>query len=83
MRAALMSGCGCSSSMLRPVDEAIAALLERVPGVPEIETVSLQDALGRTLAETLQAPFAVPAWDNSAMDGYALRAADLLSLIHI
>ena len=77
MRAALMSGCGCSSSMLRPVDDAIAALLERVPGVPEIETVSLQDALGRTLAETLQAPFAVPAWDNSAMDGYALRAADL------
>src|SRR5690606_24666385 len=72
-----MSACGCDSTGLRPVDEAISELLARVPAPPPIEHVALGDALGRVLAEPLVAPFAVPAWDNSAMDGYALRAADL------
>ena len=72
-----MSACGCDTHGLRPVDEAIAALLERVPAPPPVEEVDLRDALGRVLAETLKAPFDVPAWDNSAMDGYALRIADL------
>ena len=72
-----MSACGCSVDGLRPVDQAIGELLARVPGVPEVEQVALADALGRVLAEPLRAPFAVPQWDNSAMDGYALRAADL------
>lgn len=72
-----MSACGCDSHGLRPVDEAIAALLERVPAPPAVEEIELRDALGRVLAETLTAPFDVPAWDNSAMDGYALRVADL------
>ena len=39
--------------------------------------MALADALGRVLAEDLLAPSDVPAWDNSAMDGYALRARDL------
>ena len=72
-----MSACGCSVDGLRPVDQAIGELLARVSGVPEVEQVALADALGRVLAEPLRAPFAVPQWDNSAMDGYALRAADL------
>ena len=72
-----MSACGCDSHGLRPVDEAIAALLERVPAPLAVEEVDLRDALDRVLAETLNAPFDVPAWDNSAMDGYALRVADL------
>ena len=72
-----MSACGCDTSGLKPVDEAIAELLGRVPALPPIEHVALPDALGRVLAEPLDAPFPVPAWDNSAMDGYALRAADL------
>ena len=72
-----MSVCGCDSTGLRPVDEAISELLARVPAPPPAEHVALGDALGRVLAEPLVAPFAVPAWDNSAMDGYALRAADL------
>src|SRR5690606_29786717 len=72
-----MSACGCDSTDLRPVDEAISELLARVPAPPPIEHVALGDALGRVLAEPLVASFAVPAWDNSAMDGYALRAADL------
>ncbi|MGE4405214.1 molybdopterin molybdotransferase MoeA [Pseudomonas sp.] len=72
-----MSACGCDSKGLRPVDEAIDELLARVPALPAVEHVALSDALGRVLAEPLSAPFPVPAWDNSAMDGYALCAAEL------
>ncbi|MBF7728678.1 molybdopterin molybdotransferase MoeA [Pseudomonas sp. N040] len=72
-----MSACGCAADGLRPVDQAIAELLARVPPLPAVEQVALADALGRVLAESVAAPFAVPQWDNSAMDGYALRAADL------
>ena len=48
-----------------------------MPAPPAVEEVALRDALGRVLAEPLDASFPVPPWDNSAMDGYALRAADL------
>jgi molybdopterin molybdotransferase len=72
-----VSACGCDGNNLRPVDQAIAELLARAPAPPPVERVALNQALGRVLAEPLHAPFAVPAWDNSAMDGYALRAADL------
>ena len=40
------------------------------------ENVPLLDALGRVLAEDVQAGWAMPRWDNSAMDGYAVRAAE-------
>ncbi len=41
------------------------------------EVVSLDDALGRALAEDLSAPVALPPWDSSAMDGYAVRGEDV------
>lgn len=41
------------------------------------ERLPLEDALGRILAHDLVAPMSVPARDNSAMDGYAVRMADL------
>jgi molybdopterin molybdotransferase len=41
-----------------------------------VEQVNLVEAVGRVLAETVRAPWAMPLWDNSAMDGYAVRAAD-------
>ena len=41
------------------------------------ERVPLRDALGRVLAESVISPITIPAWDNSAMDGYAMRAADV------
>jgi molybdopterin molybdotransferase len=41
------------------------------------EPVELADALGRTLAQDLTATASVPAFDNSAMDGFAVRAADV------
>jgi len=41
------------------------------------EMIALESALGRVLAENIAAPFDVPGYINSAMDGYALRGADL------
>ena len=43
----------------------------------ESERTPLRDALGRVLAEDVAAPFDVPGFDNSAMDGHACRIADL------
>ena len=59
------------------VDEAQTAILEAVSPIDGWIKVPVRDALGRVLAEDLVAPFNVPAHDNSAMDGYALRAMDL------
>ncbi|MGL4306592.1 MAG: gephyrin-like molybdotransferase Glp, partial [Mycobacteriaceae bacterium] len=41
------------------------------------ERVLLLDAVGRVLAQDVLAPISLPGFDNSAMDGYAVRAADL------
>ena len=57
------------------VDEAQARILATV--VPMgIESVPLAEAYGRFLAADLTASVDLPPWDNSAMDGYAVRAAD-------
>jgi molybdopterin molybdotransferase len=60
---------------LHSVEEALAAILERIP-VLEPEVVLLDEALGRVLAEDVHADIHVPPFDNSAMDGYAVRGAD-------
>ncbi|AOE60864.1 molybdopterin molybdotransferase MoeA [Pseudomonas corrugata] len=60
-----------------PVDEAIRHLLDQAPLPPPIQRIGLDQALGRVLAGDVLCPMNLPAWDNSAMDGYALRAADL------
>jgi molybdopterin molybdotransferase len=59
------------------VDEARALLLEHARPVAEQERLALDDALGRVLATPLDTAVDMPNWDNSAMDGYAIRAADL------
>ena len=58
------------------VPEASARILEHIVPLPA-ERVALLDALGRVLAEPAHAPMTLPAWDNSAMDGYAVRAEDI------
>ena len=58
------------------VDEAVA-LLRVIPPAVGVEQVAVADALGRVLAEEVVAPRPVPAHDSSAMDGYAVRFADL------
>ncbi len=61
---------------LLSVEEARAAVLAAVSGPTELEVVYLSDALGRVLAEPVASTTDLPPWDNSAMDGYAVRAAD-------
>lgn len=65
------------SKPLTPIAEALAHLLAQVPASPAIETVPLRAALGRVLAEARQAAMDVPAYDNSAMDGFALNTRDV------
>lgn len=60
---------------LKPVEAALAALLEGV--TPTLaETIPCDVAAGRVLAEAIAARLDVPAFDNSAMDGYALHHED-------
>src|ERR1700674_314909 len=64
------------SPELESVAGAQARLLADVPVLPE-ETVNLDLALGRILAEAVASRTDLPGFDNSAMDGYAVRAADI------
>lgn len=56
-------------------EEARSIILSNVNACG-VERVHLQDAVGRVLAEDASAPWNMPLWDNSAMDGYAVRSAD-------
>lgn len=62
-----------------PVDDALSMVLENAPCLPS-EDVALADALGRVLASDVASDVAMPPFDRSAMDGYALRAEDLSAL---
>ncbi|WDH50281.1 molybdopterin molybdotransferase MoeA [Pseudomonas chlororaphis] len=61
-----------------PVEVALARLLEMAEATPilERERLPLAAAQGRVLADDLVSTLDLPPWPNSAMDGYALRAAD-------
>ncbi len=59
------------------VAEALQRINQVVIPISGFEKVALRSALGRVLAETIVSPIAVPSSTNSAMDGYAVRAADL------
>lgn len=66
----------CEEPKLLPVATALERMTAQVFRVTQIEPVPLSKALDRILAADIIAPLAVPAQDNSAMDGYALRATD-------
>ena len=59
------------------VPAARARITDGVEPLRESENAKLPDALGRVLAEDVVAPFNVPAFDNSAMDGFACRFDDV------
>ena len=65
---------------LRPLDEALAELLAYAHPLAMPDTVATFDADGRVLAQDLVSALQVPPQDNSSMDGYALRCADLSGL---
>ncbi|WP_084965810.1 gephyrin-like molybdotransferase Glp [Thermoactinospora rubra] len=61
---------------MKSVDAHLADILATVRALAPLE-VELEQALGTTLAEEVASPVPLPPFDNSAMDGYAVRAADL------
>lgn len=62
---------------MQSLDEALQRLLSAVQPLGLSESVPTGDALGRVLAEAVASLIDVPPADNSSMDGYALRAADV------
>ena len=61
---------------MRTVEEHRAAVLALVAALPPV-TVELSESLGRVLAADVAAAVDLPGFDNSGMDGYAVRAADV------
>jgi molybdopterin molybdotransferase len=72
------AGCDINQSAMKPVEEALSFLLQQARPVTDTETVALQEGLGRILARSVRSQVDVPPWDNSAMDGYAVRYQDLV-----
>lgn len=77
MREPLMTMAGAHALM--PVEQALDALLRQAEStvIEGGESVSIEEAVGRILAEPLVAQLDLPPWPNSAMDGYAVRESDL------
>ena len=73
----LANDCFAAIADMMTHDQALALLQERLRPVVGTETVALGAAAGRILAEDVIAPRDIPAFDNAAMDGIAVRHADL------
>ncbi len=68
---------GAARSGPLPLDDALAIVRAVVRPIEETETVALSEALGRALAIDILAPRSLPPFDNTAVDGYAFRRADI------
>jgi molybdopterin molybdotransferase len=77
--AQLTDDCFAFSGPLLPLHEMEQLIGERVTPVTETERIPLRGARGRVTATDLKAPGDLPPFDNSAVDGYAVRHADLKS----
>ncbi|HEV7810938.1 MAG TPA: gephyrin-like molybdotransferase Glp, partial [Candidatus Limnocylindrales bacterium] len=66
---------------LLSVEEARGAVLDAIGGPTDAELAWLSEGRGRILAEDVMSLTALPPWDNSAMDGYAVRAADIAAAV--
>jgi molybdopterin molybdotransferase len=75
--AQLTDDCFAFSGPLLPIDEVERIIRERVAPVAEVETVPLGASRGRVIAGDVTAPIDLPPFDNSAVDGYAVRHRDL------
>lgn len=61
---------------LKPPQEALDILLSAVEISARSETIRTEDALGRVLAQPVKAPYPLPNFRRSTVDGYAVKAAD-------
>jgi molybdopterin molybdotransferase len=75
--AQLTDDCFAFGETALTIDEALAFIRERVPAVAGLETLPVGDCDGRVNGEDLLAKVGLPAFANSAVDGYAVRHADL------
>src|SRR3954471_19959324 len=75
--AQLTDDCFAFGGPLLAIEDVERLINERVTAVAETETLALKDAHGRVLAADVVAPIDLPPFDNSAVDGYAVRHADL------
>ena len=75
--AQLTDDCFAFSGPLMRLDEMERLIAERIAPVAETERVPLGAARGRVVAQDVVAPVSLPPFDNSAVDGYAVRHADL------
>ena len=62
---------------METLESALRMLLEHTVPVTETETLPLADASGRVCAQDIVSPIAVPPFDRSPLDGYALHSEDL------
>ncbi len=62
---------------LMPLETALTQMLDRISPLHDVETLPLVRCFGRIAARDIVSPLNVPGFDNSAMDGYAVRLADL------
>lgn len=67
----------CDVPGLMAIEDALDAMLSRITPIKETLELPLADALGFVLAENILSPINVPPFDNSAMDGYAVRREEL------
>ena len=75
--AQLTDDCFAFGGALMPVDAALSLIAERIKPVAQPEVVPLSRADGRVVAQDILSPIALPPFANSAVDGYAVRHADL------
>ncbi|CTQ34763.1 molybdopterin molybdotransferase MoeA [Jannaschia rubra] len=76
---AIPTGCGCdeAGAAMMPLDRAVALARSLARPLGRMQRVPMARAMGRIAAEDIHAPGAMPAFDTSAMDGFALRSGDL------
>ncbi|WP_047047908.1 molybdopterin molybdotransferase MoeA [Vibrio mexicanus] len=69
-------GC-CDAPGLMPIEDAMDKMLSRITPIKTTLSLPLEQAIGHVLANDVRSPIFVPPFDNSAMDGYAIRIQDL------
>lgn len=71
--------CGCDAPGLMPIEQANLLIQDTITPITEIVYCKLSDALDRVIAKNIISPINVPAYDNSAMDGYAINYDDYVA----
>ncbi|MDN3679143.1 bifunctional molybdopterin-guanine dinucleotide biosynthesis adaptor protein MobB/molybdopterin molybdotransferase MoeA [Vibrio tapetis subsp. quintayensis] len=74
---AASSCCDILSPAFLSVEQGKTAILDQVSCLTDCEEVALEESYGRVLADDIISPIHVPAYTNSAMDGYAIRGDDV------